>query len=73
MSGVTIEITTSCKDVKVINRGKLFNVEFGKIGLPTMTLLELGNLRDAIEAMQLEMAKISLKELGGSSDKDWTK
>lgn len=66
MNDVKVEITTTCKDVKVINRGKLFNVEFGKIGLPTMTLLELGNLRDAIEAMQLEMAKIDLSKMDGN-------
>lgn len=66
MNDVKVENTTTCKDVKVINRGKLFNVEFGKIGLPTMTLLELGNLRDAIEAMQLEMAKIDLSKMDGN-------
>jgi len=71
-----IKITTSVKigNLKIETSGKLFKViGLDGVGLPLMSLNELIDLGKAIEAMSLEMAKISLKELGGSSDKDWAK
>ena len=72
-----IEITTSVKigNLKIETSGKLFKViGLDGVGLPLMSLNELIDLSKAIDAMSLEMAKISLKELGGHiGDKDWAK